>query len=235
MAESSRRKHGDHISDNTSPSHRLASVSSASIASGSSGLGQDDSHGTAPSSVSKQGAGAGSSSGSRVRFVEANSYSNAKDQIKQKRKDAQTYKRISAFLQGTVGIDLASSNPNHLPVIVSDLAWTDLRSLSTALGMGSPASAQEILAREKASTKRALRLVISELRQRSGAGGALADVPSSSSLSSNVASSSFGSTQQLSGTVPDSHLLYAMLYSAVDDRYEMVSYSMHTLTGIHLQ
>jgi hypothetical protein len=78
--------------------------------------------------------------------------------------------------------------------------------------------------------------VISELRQRGGAGGAFSDMPSSGSSSSSISSSASGSVQQLSGAAPDStHLIYALLYSTADDRYEMVSYTMHTLTGMHLQ
>lgn len=244
MVESSKRRQGDAGADAGSLAHRTSNISIGVGLTGPSGTGQDDIH-TASTPSSRQGGATGSSAGavsssrSRVRFVEANSYSNVKDQMKQKRKDAQTYKRISAFLQSSVGIDLASSNPDHLPVIVSDLTWVELRSLGTALGMASGAAAQDLLAKEKASIKRAVRLVISELRQRGG--GTMADGTSSSgsgsssSSSSSASSSSAGSAQPSSGLLADSaHLLYALLYSTVDDRYEMISYTMHTLAGIHL-
>jgi hypothetical protein len=145
----------------------------------------------------------------RVRFIDTAS---SKDHVKTKRRQAQVYNKVMSFLQGTVGIELTSSNPDHLPVIVSEMGWADLRSLGTALSRGSAAELEAFVA-DKGAIKRAVKLLVAELRVRGK--------KSQESLQ--------GSSVQVSGSTQASsdvsqQYVYALLYSISEDRYEMISY-----------
>ena len=149
----------------------------------------------------------------RVRYIDS---SNSKDQGKIKRKQAQSYKRVSSFLQGQMGIELSSANPDHLPVIVLDLPWIDIRAFGTVLAKGIAAEIDAFIV-DNVTLKKTLRLLLAELRVRGRKG--------SESLGFTTTVSSNHSHVSTDG----GQLFYAMLYSTTDDRYEMISYTLSSI------
>ena len=185
------------------PSHGISSGGAA--VSGMEQATSNDSSLKMPSSAGVTG------TVNRVRFIDTAS---SKDHIKTKRRQAQVYNKVMSFLQGTVGIELTSSNPDHLPVIVSELGWADLRALGTVLARGAVAELESFMA-DKGAIKRALKLLVAELRIRGR--------KSQDSLQGSAAQASV-SAQTSSTADVSQQFVYALLYSILEDRYEMISY-----------
>lgn len=150
----------------------------------------------------------------RIIFVDGAPSSKDKN-FKNRRKDDAQRERVIRFLQNSIGISMSSANPDNLPVLISELPWLELRGLSTALSM-SVAEVSSFIANHP-SSKRSLKLVISELRHR-------ASIVIESATNSSVAVAS-GSQPNISVKNDSQSLYYAMLYSSKDDRFDMVSYT----------
>lgn len=153
----------------------------------------------------------------RIVFVDSGSAPSKDKAVKNRRKEDAQKERVVKFLQGSLGIAMASANPDQMPVLVSDLPWADLRGLSTALSSGNAGDVSFFFS-TKAAIKRTLKLIVNELRHRA-----------SITVDNMITAHSPGAGQAVPGgsgiTVLDTHLHYALLYSTKDDRFDMVSYT----------
>jgi hypothetical protein len=188
--------------------------------------------GPEPGSKASGSAAGGTGSGiaatvNRIIFVEAGSASNKDKPSKNRRKEDAQKERIIRFLQDSVGIAMLSANADHMPVLVSDLSYVDLRGLGTALSMGAPPELASFFA-SKPAIRRALKLIVAELRYR-----ASIVLEGGSALASPIASSSQTGGSG-GGAASDSTLFYAMLYSTKDDRFDMVSYTYSVVSATAL-
>lgn len=178
----------------------------------------------------------------RIVFIDHNGA--AKEKFKSKKKeDAQSYKRVIAFLQGSIGIAMSSSNPDHLPVLVCELSWLDLRNLSTALAKGVLSEIEAFIS-TKPHIRRVLKLIIQELKHRAeimleSSSHSTASSSASASIASASSASSGATGTTASHLFPnnnssDNSLYYAILYSSKDDRYDLASYSYSAVSLLPL-
>lgn len=153
----------------------------------------------------------------RIIFIEPTAAPSKDKASKNRRKEDAQKERVNRFLQGSLGIAMASANPDMMPVLVSDIAWAELRGLSTAISTGCASDVVAFLS-SKPAIKRILKLIVLELRHRASIVVDSASIsPSTGSASAAIASSGTG--------ISELHLFYALLYSSKDDRFDMISYT----------
>lgn len=157
----------------------------------------------------------------RIIFVDAASAATKDKVSKNRRKEDGIKERVNKFLQGYLGIAMTSANPDHMPVLVSELAWLELRGLSTVVSSGTAADVVSYLV-SRPAIKRSLKLIVNELRDRASV--------TIDNASLSVAAGSGPQAASNSNASPDQYLHYAMLYSTKDDRFDLVSYTYSSVT-----
>ena len=124
-------------------------------------------------------------------------------------------KKVSVFFKNVLHTESPHSN---LPVLSCDVPFNDLRDLGTLISrinINSTSVVKEEIERmiEMRTCRRVLKQVLIEIVKRAAA---------EFTSFSNISSSTTSTTSSNHGKV-----LYVMLYSALDDRYDMLSYHTH--------